>query len=159
MRRRSTRGRRCCASAKTGKKLANLRGAEAGRNRELGRGAGRIVFPLLSLDQEHIRAYWSLPTGLRRHARSPRRPIPKEIVEQSEMQIPEFEPPVCPKCGAADPVLEERGPGQHVALRGLRERVDGIGGSRSRRPEKDRIMTAKNGKSRPATGQLFPQGE
>jgi len=34
------------------------------------------------------------------------RPIPKEIVEQSKMQAPEFEPPVCPKCGAADPALE-----------------------------------------------------
>lgn len=34
------------------------------------------------------------------------RPIPQEIVEQSKMQAPEFEPPVCPKCGAGDPVLE-----------------------------------------------------
>jgi hypothetical protein len=34
------------------------------------------------------------------------RPIPKEIVEQSSVDVPEFEAPVCPKCGAADPVLE-----------------------------------------------------
>jgi len=34
------------------------------------------------------------------------RPIPQEIVEQSKMQTPEFEPPVCPTCGAGDPVLE-----------------------------------------------------
>lgn len=33
-------------------------------------------------------------------------PIPQEIVEQSKMQMPEFELPVCPKCGAGDPVLE-----------------------------------------------------
>ncbi len=33
-------------------------------------------------------------------------PIPQDIVEQSKMQVPEFEAPVCPKCGAADPVLE-----------------------------------------------------
>jgi hypothetical protein len=33
-------------------------------------------------------------------------PIPKEIVEQSRMQLPEFEAPTCPKCGAGDPVLE-----------------------------------------------------
>ena len=33
-------------------------------------------------------------------------PIPQEIVEQSRMRVPEFEPPACPKCGAADPVLE-----------------------------------------------------
>jgi ribosomal protein L37AE/L43A len=34
------------------------------------------------------------------------RPIPKEIVEQTEMEAPEFEAPVCPKCGAGDPVLD-----------------------------------------------------
>jgi hypothetical protein len=33
-------------------------------------------------------------------------PIPKEIVEQSHIEVPEFEAPVCPKCGAEDPVLE-----------------------------------------------------
>ena len=33
-------------------------------------------------------------------------PIPEEIVEQSKVQLPEFEAPVCPKCGASDPVLE-----------------------------------------------------
>ena len=38
------------------------------------------------------------------------RPIPKEIVEQSKMQTPEFEPPVCPNCGAGDPVLESVDP-------------------------------------------------
>jgi hypothetical protein len=38
------------------------------------------------------------------------KPIPKEIVEQCKMQAPEFEPPVCPKCGAGDPVLEDVDP-------------------------------------------------
>lgn len=38
------------------------------------------------------------------------RPIPKEIVEQSQLQTPEFELPVCPKCGAGDPVLEDVDP-------------------------------------------------
>jgi hypothetical protein len=33
-------------------------------------------------------------------------PIPQEIVEQSQMQTPEFELPACPQCGAGDPVLE-----------------------------------------------------
>jgi hypothetical protein len=33
-------------------------------------------------------------------------PIPQEIVDESKMEVPEFEPPVCPKCGASDPVLE-----------------------------------------------------
>ena len=34
------------------------------------------------------------------------RPIPPEIVEESEAEVPEFVPPSCPKCGAGDPVLE-----------------------------------------------------
>jgi hypothetical protein len=34
------------------------------------------------------------------------RPIPKEIVEESQMDPSEYEPPICPKCGAGDPVLE-----------------------------------------------------
>ncbi len=34
------------------------------------------------------------------------RPIPPEIVEESETEVPEFIPPSCPKCGASDPVLE-----------------------------------------------------
>ena len=38
------------------------------------------------------------------------RPIPQEIVEQSKMDIPDYEPPVCPSCGAADPVLEGADP-------------------------------------------------
>jgi predicted nucleic acid-binding Zn ribbon protein len=38
------------------------------------------------------------------------RPIPQEIIEQSNMKEPDFEPPVCPNCGAGDPVLEGVGP-------------------------------------------------
>jgi len=34
------------------------------------------------------------------------KPIPKEIVEESKIAVPEFEAPVCPRCGAEDPVLE-----------------------------------------------------
>ena len=34
------------------------------------------------------------------------RPIPPEIIEESQTQVPDFVPPMCPKCGAADPVLE-----------------------------------------------------
>jgi hypothetical protein len=33
-------------------------------------------------------------------------PIPQDILEQSTVEIPEFEPPKCPQCGAEDPVLE-----------------------------------------------------
>ena len=32
--------------------------------------------------------------------------IPQEIVDQSKLKSPEFEPPACPQCGAKDPVLE-----------------------------------------------------
>jgi hypothetical protein len=34
------------------------------------------------------------------------RPIPQDILDQSREDLPEFEPPKCPKCGAEDPVLE-----------------------------------------------------
>jgi len=34
------------------------------------------------------------------------RPIPQEIVDQAKLRQPEFVAPVCPHCGAADPVLE-----------------------------------------------------
>ncbi len=34
------------------------------------------------------------------------RPIPREIAEASEMNVPEFTAPKCPACGAEDPVLE-----------------------------------------------------
>lgn len=34
------------------------------------------------------------------------RPIPPEIVELSRMRPPDFEPPLCPRCGAQDPLLD-----------------------------------------------------
>jgi len=37
-------------------------------------------------------------------------PISQELVEQSKEEIPEFDFPVCPKCGAEDPVLENADP-------------------------------------------------
>jgi ribosomal protein S27AE len=33
------------------------------------------------------------------------RPIPPEIVDESNAETPEFQLPVCPKCGAGDPIL------------------------------------------------------
>jgi len=38
------------------------------------------------------------------------RPIPQEIVELSKTPAEEFELPVCPKCGAEEPVLESADP-------------------------------------------------
>jgi hypothetical protein len=37
-------------------------------------------------------------------------PIPQEIIDQSRMDVPEFEAPKCPSCGAGDPVLEDVDP-------------------------------------------------
>lgn len=37
-------------------------------------------------------------------------PIPADIVEHSRIDVPEYELPLCPKCGAADPVLENADP-------------------------------------------------
>ena len=34
------------------------------------------------------------------------RPIPQEIVEQSKLPAEEYVPPVCPSCGADEPILE-----------------------------------------------------
>ncbi|MGB7169266.1 MAG: hypothetical protein WA374_21530 [Acidobacteriaceae bacterium] len=34
------------------------------------------------------------------------RPIPQEIIDQSKVRVVDFVPPACPKCGAADPLLE-----------------------------------------------------
>jgi hypothetical protein len=32
-------------------------------------------------------------------------PIPQDIIDESRVEIPEYAPPMCPSCGAADPVL------------------------------------------------------
>lgn len=37
-------------------------------------------------------------------------PVPQEIVEESKTEIPEYEAPKCPACGAVDPVLEDTEP-------------------------------------------------
>lgn len=33
-------------------------------------------------------------------------PIPRQIVEDAQTVIPDYQPPSCPKCGASDPILE-----------------------------------------------------
>jgi hypothetical protein len=33
-------------------------------------------------------------------------PIPRQIVEDAQTVIPDYQPPTCPKCGAPDPILE-----------------------------------------------------
>ena len=59
--------------------------------REFGRSYARILVAADQLDQARVIAA---------------RPIPPEIVEESQAEVPEFVPPSCPKCRASDPVLE-----------------------------------------------------
>ena len=40
-------------------------------------------------------------------------PIPKEIIDESKVEVPEFVAPKCPKCGAEDPILESAEPANH----------------------------------------------
>jgi hypothetical protein len=37
-------------------------------------------------------------------------PIPQDVIDQSKTPVEDFEPPSCPKCGAADPLLESVDP-------------------------------------------------
>jgi ribosomal protein L37AE/L43A len=88
-------------------------------------------------------------------------PIPQDIVEDSNVEPGEYVLPTCPACGAADPVLESADPANT-----WRCEVCGSGwteaGSEPTAEAKGvsfGISGARDGKSRPATGQLYPQGE
>jgi hypothetical protein len=60
-------------------------------SREFGRRYARV---LVAADQlEQARAIAATP-------------IPQEILDHSKQEVPEFVAPVCPQCGAADPILE-----------------------------------------------------
>jgi hypothetical protein len=37
-------------------------------------------------------------------------PIPQDIIDESMLKVPEYEPPACPECGAEDPMLESADP-------------------------------------------------
>ena len=37
-------------------------------------------------------------------------PIPRQIIEDAQTEIPDYQPPTCPKCGAPDPILEDVDP-------------------------------------------------
>ena len=37
-------------------------------------------------------------------------PIPRDVIDQSREKVEDFVPPTCPKCGAADPLLESIDP-------------------------------------------------
>ncbi len=88
-------------------------------------------------------------------------PIPQDIVDESGETPPDFVAPACPGCGATDPVLESADPvnAWRCEICG-REWADAV-----RAPQKEPqkaifgISAPVDGKSRPATGQLYPQGE
>jgi hypothetical protein len=88
-------------------------------------------------------------------------PIPQDIVDESHQTPPDFVAPTCPGCGAQDPVLLSADPvnAWRCEVCG-REWVDGVPAAQEE-PKKGSfgIPGATNGKSRPATGQLYPQGE
>jgi hypothetical protein len=86
-------------------------------------------------------------------------PVPKQTAAESKEDVPEFEPPKCPKCGTEDPVLEAVDPTNTWLCEQCGEQW-----SDSDEPLDQTTSTAglnlpQNGKSRPATGQLSPQGE
>jgi hypothetical protein len=38
------------------------------------------------------------------------RPIPQNVIDEFRQEVPDYEPPKCPQCGAEDPVLESAEP-------------------------------------------------
>ncbi len=90
------------------------------------------------------------------------RPIPQDIVDESHETPPEYVAPTCPGCGAADPVLESADPvnAWRCEVCG-REWVDHPMPTAGQEAQKVNfgISRGEDGKSRPATGQLYPQGE
>ena len=88
-------------------------------------------------------------------------PIPQDIIDESRETPADFVAPACPGCGGADPVLESADPvnAWRCEVCG-REWVDAVPATKEEPPKGIfGISTPGNGKSRPATGQLFPQGE
>jgi hypothetical protein len=89
------------------------------------------------------------------------RPVPQDIVDESKATVPDFEPPKCPGCGAADPALESIDPVNAWQCESCGRRWVDAGGKPEDEPQNPALGAGppKNGKSRPATGQLYPQGE
>ena len=120
--------------------------------REFGRRYARVLVAADQLDQARAIAA---------------RPIPPEIVEETETEVPDFEPPACPQVrrrGSA--FLKESIPSipgfvSNAASAGPTRRPDRARGPI--RSPSDALTALKNstnnGKSHPATGQLSPQGE
>jgi hypothetical protein len=88
-------------------------------------------------------------------------PIPQDILDESHEAPPDFVAPRCPACGAADPALESADPvnAWKCEMCG-REWTDALEAPPAGpKGVSFGIAKAADGKSRPATGQLYPQGE
>jgi ribosomal protein L37AE/L43A len=100
-------------------------------------------------------------------------PVPRDIVEDSEQEPGEYVVPTCPSCGAEDPVLESADPanvwscevcGRQWTEMGTEagtaaDSARATGAAEGPKGVSFGISGARDGKSRPATGQLYPQGE
>ena len=69
-------------------------------------------------------------------------PIPQEIADESQDEVPEFVEPKCPKCGADDAGARRCGPRKHVALRAMRRAMDRIGRASGTRKRQRRAESA-----------------
>jgi ribosomal protein L37AE/L43A len=88
-------------------------------------------------------------------------PVPQDIIDESRETPAEFVAPRCPACGTADPVLESADPVNTWKCEMCgREWTDGVEAPPTA-PKGATFGIARtgDGKSRPATGQLYPQGE
>jgi hypothetical protein len=86
-------------------------------------------------------------------------PIPAEIIAESRVKIPDFTPPSCPKCGAPDPILEGVDPVNSWECEQCGQKWTDPTPEESIKADSSPAHPRINGKSRPATGQLSPQGE
>jgi len=83
-------------------------------------------------------------------------PIPLDILDGSKTEVPEYDPPTCPKCGEPDPILEGSDPVNTWLCEACGAQwSDPAGDFEAQQPD-DEKKGLRNGKSRPATGQLFP---
>jgi hypothetical protein len=87
------------------------------------------------------------------------RPITQQAADEPNEDVPEFEPPKCPKCGAEEPVLEGVDPTNTWRCEQCGEEWSDSAEAVDEAASKTGRMPSENGKSRPATGQLSPQGE
>ncbi len=134
-------------------------GVAAGRHRELDRRSETSALLCAREPRlDRIRASSSPPISSSRRAPSPRIPFRRRS-SQSRVEVPEFTPPSCPKCGAEDPVLEGVDPVNSWQCEQCGEQWTDSQAPGEARKHPEPGKPAINGKSRPATGQLSPQGE